>query len=44
MLVAHYVEVHDYRPPEEFIRAVLAAGDRPSGGLAKPFDDGSSRS
>jgi hypothetical protein len=23
VLVAHYVEVHHYRPPEEFIRAVL---------------------
>jgi hypothetical protein len=25
VLVAHYVEVHNYRPPEEFIRAVLSA-------------------
>jgi hypothetical protein len=25
VLVAHYVEVHHYRPPEPFIRAVIAA-------------------
>lgn len=25
VLVAHYVEVHRYRPPEEFIRTVIAA-------------------
>ena len=25
VLVAHYVEVHNYRPPEEFILAVISA-------------------
>jgi hypothetical protein len=25
VLVAHYVEVHKYRPPEEFIKAVMSA-------------------
>jgi hypothetical protein len=25
VLVAHYVEAHSYRPPEEFIRAVISA-------------------
>ena len=26
VLVAHYVEVHNYRPPDEFIRAAISAG------------------
>jgi hypothetical protein len=25
VLVAHYVEAHNYRPPDEFIQAVLSA-------------------
>jgi hypothetical protein len=36
VLVAHYVEVHDYRPPEEFIRAVLSADEPTSGCDAAP--------
>jgi hypothetical protein len=27
-LISHYVSAHDYKPPEEFIAAVLAAGRR----------------
>lgn len=26
-MVAHYVQAHGYRPPDEFVAAVLAAGD-----------------
>ncbi len=27
VLVAHYVEVHSYRPPQEFVDAILAFRD-----------------
>lgn len=36
VLVAHYVEAHNYRPPQEFISAVMSAnGSRKSLGLAR---------
>jgi hypothetical protein len=28
VLVAHYVEVHSYRPPEGFIRAVVSTDSK----------------